>query len=93
MYQKIMPPYIPAPKAMVFWSGVAEIILGSALFFPTIKDIALWNIIIMLVIFFSVHIHMLQDDKIRSKFPLWLLWFRIPLQFLLIYWSYSYLNL
>lgn len=91
MYVRIMPPYFPNPKFWVLLSGVAEIVLGAALFIEQIRDFALYGIILMLILFFTVHIHMLRDERAASGLPKWLLVLRIPLQFGLIYWPYSYL--
>lgn len=93
MYIKIMPPYIPAHRAMVYWSGVAEILLGMALCFPVTKDYAVYGIILMLLFFFTVHFHMLSSPEAGAGVPRWLLVLRIPLQFLLIWWAASYLSL
>ena len=90
IYERIMPPYIPEPKTMVLVSGVAEMVLGFMLLNPETQVKAAWGIIILLVLFFSVHIYMLQEEKASLNLPKWLLWLRIPLQFGLIYWAYQY---
>ena len=91
IYGSIMPPYIPYKRAMVFWSGVAEVLLGVGLLFIETRVISLWGIILMLTVFFTVHIDMLRNEKTKKMFPTWLLWLRLPLQFGLIYWAYQYL--
>lgn len=91
MYLRIMPPYIPAPKVMVAVSGLAEITLGVALFFEATKDMALYGLLLMLIVFLPVHVHMLMNKKAASGLPAWALLLRIPLQFGLMYWAYSYL--
>lgn len=90
IYERIMPPYIPEPKTMVLVSGIAEMVLGFMLLNPDTASNAAWGIIALLVVFFSVHIYMLQNKKASLKLPRWVLWLRIPLQFLLIYWAYQY---
>lgn len=90
-YGAIMPKYIPAKRAMVFWSGVAEIALGIGLCFEQTRTIAIWGIIAMLAVFMTVHFDMLSNEKLKGKFPMWAIVLRIPLQFVLIYWAYFYL--
>lgn len=90
MYERIMPPYIPAPGSMVVLSGVFEMVFGFMLLNPETQSIAAWGIILMLLAFFTVHIHMLTDERASMKLPKWVLIARIPLQFLLIYWAYQY---
>ena len=92
-YLRIMPKYLPNHKAMVFWSGVAEIILGIGLCFAPVKNLAIYGIILMLIVFLLVHFYMLSGEKASAGVPKWILILRIPLQFGLIYWAYFYLNL
>lgn len=90
MYERIMPPYIPSHKSMVTLSGFAEMILGMMLLIPENQTIAAWGIILMLFIFFTVHIHMLQNESASMNLPKWVLILRIPLQFGLIWWAFQY---
>lgn len=91
-YQRIMPRYLPNHRALVFWSGVAEIVLGIGLCFELTKDFSVWGVIAMLAIFFTVHFYMLSSKKTAAGVPKWVLILRIPLQFGLIYWAYWYLQ-
>ncbi len=88
---RIMPLYIPYHRLWVYLSGVAEILAGIGLFFDTTRVIALWAIIVMLIIFFPVHIHMLINKKAGLNLPKSVLAFRLLLQFGLIYWAYIYI--
>lgn len=89
-YLNIMPPYIPAHELMVQLSGVAEIVLGLMMFFPATRKLAAWGIIAMLLVFMTVHIHMVMNPHLFPKVPTYLLWLRIPMQFVLILWAYWY---
>lgn len=93
MYLRIMPIYLPNHKLLVFLSGIAEIFLGIMLCIPLAKNISLIFIIIMLIVFLLVHFYMLSSKKASAGLPKWLLILRIPIQFLLIYWAYSYLGI
>jgi uncharacterized membrane protein len=42
----------------------------------------------MLLVFLIVHVNMLFPSNSLGISP-WILWLRIPIQFLLIYWAYS----
>ena len=90
-YLRIMPRYLPAHKALVYLSGLAEIILGVSLFFTETKDLAIYGIILMLLIFLLVHFYMLSSKKAGAGIPVWMLLLRLPLQFVLIWWAYFYL--
>jgi uncharacterized membrane protein len=90
LYERIMPPYIPAHSSMVLLSGIAEMILGFMIMNKNTQEAAAWGIIIMLLLFIPIHIYMLQNEKAAMKLPKWVLILRFPLQFVLIYWAYLY---
>ena len=86
-YCPLMPKFLPAHDLLIYLSGVAEILLGLGVLFPQTRSLALWRIIAMLLVFLIVHINMLFPAN-SLGIPLRILWLRIPLQFLLIYWAY-----
>lgn len=89
-YLKIMPPYLPAHELLVQLSGVAELVLGVMILIPRYRKTAAWGIIAMLIVFMTVHIHMVQNSYLFKDVPEYLLWLRIPLQFILILWAFWY---
>lgn len=90
LYLKIMPPYLPAHSTLVLLSGIAEMVFGLMILNPETQQIAAWGIILMLLAFFTVHIHMLRYEEASMNLPKWFLWLRIVLQFVLIYWVFQY---
>ncbi|RFS14914.1 MauE/DoxX family redox-associated membrane protein [Emticicia sp. C21] len=86
---KAMPPYIPYHRAMVLISGVAEIALGIGLLFNSTRIYAAWGLIILLIAVFPANIYMATSGKFH-RVPFVLLWLRLPLQFVLIWWIYQY---
>src|SRR5690606_4040766 len=90
IYERIIPPYIPAHSSMVLLSGIAEMIVGFMILNKNTQEVAAWGIIAILILFIPVHIYMLQNEKAALKLPKWALILRIPLQFGLIYWAYLY---
>ncbi|WP_405413625.1 MauE/DoxX family redox-associated membrane protein [Maribacter sp. Asnod1-A12] len=93
IYLRIMPRYLPAHKALVLLSGLAEIVLGIGLFFKETKNFSIYGIIAMLAVFLLVHFYMLSSEKASAGFPKWILLLRLPLQFALMYWAFMYLKL
>jgi len=91
MYLRIMPRYLPNHKLLVYLSGLAEIGLGIGLCFATTRAFSIYGIITMLVIFLLVHVYMLSGENASAGIPKWILWLRIPLQFVLMYWAWFYL--
>lgn len=90
LYNKIIPPYIPAKSTMVIVSGVLEMVLGMMLLNPENQAVGAWGIIVLLILFLPVHVYMLQNQKASLKLPKWILILRIPLQFGLMYWAFLY---
>ncbi len=88
-FMKAMPPYIPYHEAMVILSGIAEIILGLGLLFQQSKNYAAWGIILLLIVVFPANIYMATSGRFK-KIPQWMLWLRLPLQIVLIWWAYLY---
>jgi uncharacterized membrane protein len=88
-YLHIMPPYLPAHKALVFWSGVAEVVLGLALLVPNLRTYAAWGVILLLIAVFPANVYMAVGDKFQQLSP-WVRWGRLPLQAVLIWWAYRY---
>ncbi|SHI69704.1 DoxX family protein [Aquimarina spongiae] len=89
-FMRIMPLYIPYHKFWVYLSGVFEVLAGVGLIFESTRIFSLLLIIIMLVLFFPVHVHMLINKKAGLNLPKWVLILRLLLQFALIYWVYQY---
>ncbi len=91
-YLRIMPPYLPMPQLLNYVSGIAEITLGIMLCFKVTQKLAAWSIAIMLVLFFSVHIYMLQQSLNKAPYALSpaMAWGRLLVQPLLIAWALWY---
>jgi uncharacterized membrane protein len=87
-YLKIMPPYIPAPLAMVYISGVAEIAGGIGLCIPPTRRVAAWGLVALLAAVFPANLYMATNgiQVTRQPLPAVVLWARLPLQALLIWW-------
>ncbi|OAZ04578.1 DoxX family membrane protein [Flavobacterium succinicans] len=90
LYQKIIPSYLPNSSLLNILSGVMEIALGISLLIPAISRYAAWGVILLLIAVFPTHIFMLTNPKASMGLPKWVLYLRLPLQFLLMYWAYTY---
>lgn len=86
-FARIVPPFLPNPRALVYVSGVAEIVGGLALLIPALRPWAgLW-LVALLVAVFPANVYMALAPE-RAGFglaPVWL-WLRLPLQLVLIAW-------
>ena len=89
-YVAMMPPYLPAPLALVYLSGVAEIGLGALLLFSRWQVIAGWGLIALSVAVFPANVHMALHPEFFTQFSPTGLWLRLPLQAVVIAWAYWY---
>jgi uncharacterized membrane protein len=88
-YRAIMPPYIPAPDAMVVLSGVAEAAGGVGLLVAGTRRWAGWWLAATLVAIFPANLHMaLHAERFERHVPGGRvgLYVRLPLQLVLIAW-------
>ncbi len=89
-YVKIVPPWAPFPEAVVLVSGGICALLGGALLVPRVSRLAAWGVIGYLVVVFPANVHMALNPGIFPDIPTWVLWVRLPLQGVLIWWAYRY---
>lgn len=92
LYFKIIPPFLTNKKFINEFSGLIEIMLGIYLCIPVFSNLAAISIMAFLVIIFPSNIYMVMDEKASLGFPKWLLYLRLPLQLVLIYWAYQYVD-
>jgi uncharacterized membrane protein len=92
-YMPMMPPYLPLHAALVYLSGVAEIVLGVAVLVPSLRGLAAWGIILLLIAVFPANLHIaLHNVPIGGRaegLGIWN-WVRLPFQALLIAWAWWY---
>ncbi|WP_420317287.1 DoxX family membrane protein [Ekhidna sp.] len=88
-YESIIPPILPYPKWINWISGLAEIILGVLLLIPTFTSLAAWGIVALLIAVYPANIYHFMKGY-RKKKMIWVLALRLPLQFLLIWWAFSF---
>jgi uncharacterized membrane protein len=85
-YLRIMPPYLPYPLALVYISGAAEILGGVGVLHPRTRRSAGIGLIALLIAVFPANVQMLINANEATLPVKLLLWLRLPLQALLIFW-------
>jgi uncharacterized membrane protein len=87
-YQKIVPPYLPAPEILVYLSGIAEIAGGAGLMVPATRRWAGPWLAATLAAVFPANLHMALHPEQYPTIPggAKALWGRLPIQILLISW-------
>ena len=89
-YLKMMPPVLPAHLFLVYLSGSFEIILGVLLLVPRFTRFAAWGLIALLIAVFPANIFMAQNTELFPEFNPVVIWLRLPLQLVLIAWTFFY---
>jgi uncharacterized membrane protein len=90
MYERIVPPYLPAHAELVAVSGFFEMLGGLGIMIPQTRRAAGVGLIALLVAVFPANVYMATDARAFASFaPAWLLYARLPLQLLLIAWIYG----
>jgi len=92
-YMPMMPPYLPWHAGLIFLSGVAELVLGIAILIPSLRPLAAWGIIALLIAIFPANLHIALYNVPVFGNPegagIWN-WVRLPVQLLLILWAWWY---
>lgn len=86
-YMKIMPHYLPFHLALVYLSGLVEILLGIGLIYRPMRQYAAWGIIALLIAVFPANIFLAFNEGAQEAIgtnQLEALWIRFPIQLLLI---------
>jgi uncharacterized membrane protein len=80
---RIVPPYIPWPRAAVLVSGVFELAGAAGLVWPRSRRAAGIGLLWLTVAVTPCHIYMLQQPELFA-IPVWALWLRLPMQLALL---------
>lgn len=85
-YERIMPPYLPMHRELVYLSGACEIAGGLGLFSERTRNPAGTGLVLLLVAVWPANLQMPLDARAAGKPSWWvaLLWARMPLQLLLV---------
>ena len=81
---RIVPAYIPWPRAAVMVSGGFELLGAAGLLWLPSRRAAAWGLFALTLAVTPAHIYMLQQPELFASVPYWALVLRMPLQALLL---------
>ena len=88
-YEAIVPPSLePWRREAVLWSGVAEVAGGAAMLPASTRRCARWLLLATLAAVFPANIHMALNPERFAKVPPALLWARLPLQGVFVFFTW-----
>ena len=77
---RIVPPWVPWPRAAVLVSGVFELLGAAGLVLRATRAWAAWGLFALTIAVTPANVHMLQNASDFPAVPVWLLVARLPLQ-------------
>jgi uncharacterized membrane protein len=87
-YTSIVPPQFDHAALLVAISGVAELAGGIGLLIPATRNAAGIGLIALLIAVWPANWYMaLAAGHFAAVAPAWVIWLRVPLQLLLIWWA------
>lgn len=87
---RMVPEWVPAPQAMIAFTGICEILGAIGLLIPALHRAAAIALMAFLVAVLPANIHAARAGVTLRGKPATALWLRIPMQiafFVLLYWS------
>ena len=90
-YIPFVPSFLPFTMAIIYISGLFEILFGLALFFKKYETIGAWGILILMLLFLPIHIwDVFSETPAIGSHNAALI--RLPVQFLLIFIAWKVKN-
>ena len=89
----MIPDFIPFKKALVYFTGVIELLAAAGLLISSYQVLTAWLLIVFFIVLLPANINaaIRHIDYQKGTFTgsgLTYLWFRVPLQILFILWTY-----
>ena len=81
---RIVPPWVPWPRAAVLVSGVFELLGAAGLLWRPTRRAAGWGLFALTLVVTPAHFYMLQRPDLFPSVPYWALLARLPLQVALL---------
>jgi len=87
-YEPFVPSFLPFKEAIVYVSGILELLFGLLLLIPKYAKLGATGILLLLLIFLPVHVWdvFAENPAIGSQKAAYV---RLPFQFLFIAWAYG----
>lgn len=81
---RIVPPYVPWPRAAVLVSGAFELLGAAGLLWPRTRRAAAWGLFALTLAVTPAHFYMLHRPDLFEFVPYWVLVLRLPVQVALL---------
>lgn len=88
-YLDMMPPFLPFPLALIYFSGIIEFLFGGMLQIEKTRRLVSLGVIFLFAAIFPANIYMAMTPQNFPNVPVVLSYLRLPMQFILMYWAYT----
>ena len=88
-YYPLIPPYFPFPKLINVSSGIFEMALGILIISKKTRNVAIYSLIVLLILFIPSHIYFIQIGSCMEDglcVPAWVGWLRLLIIHPLLLW-------
>lgn len=89
-YERIVPKWLGHDRAVVQWSGAAELLCGALLALPRTKRVGAWLTVLTIMGVYPANVQMAIDAGIPRDAEGWVAWLRLPLQVPMIRWAWKH---
>ena len=83
-FVQIIPPILPYKYALVYISGLFEVLLGVLLMIPKFQSTAAKGLIVLLICVYPANIYLAQTNGAALGISTLIAWGRLPFQFVFI---------
>jgi len=88
VFAVIVPPFLPAPRKLVYLSGIFEVLGGIGLLMPAFRRAAAFGLLCLIIAVYPANIYMaVAEVQLPGlpPMPAWAAWARLPLQFVFLW--------
>ncbi len=84
VFLRIVPEWVPWPRATVLISGVCELLGAAGLLYPPMRHLAAWGLFVLTICVTPANVYMWQHASLFPNVPPLALLLRLPLQLVLL---------
>ena len=86
-YEAIVPSWVGHEKAVVRWSGVAEVVCGALVAVPRTRKLGAWCSVATIIGVYPANLQMAIDTGVPRDAKGLVAWVRLPLQLPMVRWA------
>jgi uncharacterized membrane protein len=89
-FSPLLPPKLQGSIWLIVLCGILMMVSGLLVLFRVTRRLGAWALFFLLILLLPVNLFLVQTKGLILNIPAWNAWLRLPLQFVLILWSWYY---